>query len=70
MYYFMVFYPQSILDEIRDRLSIVSYIGEYVPLKKAGRNHKGLCPFHAEKTSSFMVSDDKQIFISQRRFKN
>lgn len=58
----MVFYPQSILDEIRDRLSIVSYIGEYVPLKKAGRNHKGLCPFHAEKTSSFMVSDDKQIF--------
>jgi len=55
-------YPQSILDEIRDRLSIVQLIGERIPLKKAGRNHKGLCPFHAEKTSSFMVSDEKQIF--------
>jgi DNA primase len=58
----MVFYPQSILDEIRNRISIVSYIGEYIPLKKAGRNHKGVCPFHSEKTPSFMVSDEKEIF--------
>lgn len=58
----MAFYPQSILDEIRDRISISSYIGEHIPLKKAGRNFKGLCPFHSEKTSSFMVSDEKEIF--------
>lgn len=58
----MAFYPQSILDEIRDRISIVSYIGEHVPLKKSGRNYKGLCPFHAEKTPSFMASDEKEIF--------
>lgn len=58
----MTLYPQSILDEIRDRISIVSYIGEHIPLKKSGRNHKGLCPFHGEKTPSFMVSDEKEIF--------
>lgn len=58
----MVFYPQSILDEIRNRISIASYIGEHIPLKKAGRNFKGVCPFHAEKTPSFMVSDEKEIF--------
>ena len=58
----MVLYPQSILDEIRDRVSIVSYVGEFVPLKKAGRNHKGVCPFHSEKDASFIVSDDKEIY--------
>jgi len=58
----MAFYPQSILDEIRSRVSIVSYIGEHIPLKRAGRNYRGLCPFHAEKTPSFMVSDEKEIF--------
>jgi DNA primase len=39
-----------------------SFVGERIPLKKAGRNFKGLCPFHNEKTPSFMVSDEKQIF--------
>lgn len=58
----MTLYPQSILDEIRDRISIVSYINEHVPLKKAGRNFRGLCPFHGEKTPSFMVNDEKQIY--------
>lgn len=58
----MPFVPQSILDEIRDRISIASYIGERIPLKKAGRNFKGACPFHTEKTPSFMVSDEKQIY--------
>lgn len=53
--------PQ-ILDEIRRRISIVSLVGERVPLKKSGSNFKGLCPFHQEKTPSFMVSDEKQIF--------
>jgi len=58
----MTFYSQSILDEIRSRLSIVSYVGELVPLKKTGRNFKGICPFHSEKTPSFIVSDEKEIY--------
>ena len=49
-------------DEVRRRADIVSLIGEYVTLKKAGRNYLGLCPFHQEKTPSFSVSQEKQIF--------
>lgn len=45
----------SVIDEVKDRLDIVEVIQAYVPLKKAGRNYKGLCPFHAEKTPSFVV---------------
>jgi len=48
----------SVVDEIKDRLNIVEVIQSYVPLKKAGRNFKGLCPFHAEKTPSFVVFPD------------
>ncbi|MCX8027819.1 MAG: DNA primase [Thermodesulfovibrionales bacterium] len=49
-------------DEIKERIDIVEFISEYVPLKKAGSNFKGLCPFHKEKTPSFMVNPAKKIF--------
>ena len=50
------------IDEIRSAVNIVHYISQFVNLKKAGANFKGLCPFHTEKTPSFMVSPAKQIF--------
>ena len=55
--------PQEIIDEIATRLDIVEVINEYVRLEKSGRNFFGLCPFHNEKTPSFSVSPEKQIFI-------
>jgi DNA primase len=53
---------ESQIDEVRSAVNIVHYIGQYVTLKKAGLNYKGLCPFHTEKTPSFTVSPQKQIF--------
>ena len=50
------------IDEIRDRVDIVRVIGEVLPLKKAGRNFVGLCPFHGEKTPSFSVNQQKQLY--------
>src|SRR5580704_10963256 len=50
------------VDEVKQRLSIEDVISEYVPLKRAGRNWKGLSPFSSEKTPSFIVSPDKQIW--------
>jgi DNA primase len=52
----------GLLEEIKSRTDIVEFISDYVVLKKAGQNYKGLCPFHSEKTPSFMVSQTKQIF--------
>ncbi|MDI7275310.1 MAG: CHC2 zinc finger domain-containing protein, partial [Anaerolineae bacterium] len=50
----------SAVDEVKQRLDIVEVISAYVPLKKAGRNYKGLCPFHSERTPSFIVFPDSQ----------
>ena len=53
---------QDKIAEIRHRASIVEVISDHVTLKKSGRNHMGLCPFHAEKTPSFTVSEEKGIY--------
>jgi DNA primase len=54
--------PQEKIREIKSRVGIVDLISEYVTLKKTGRNFVGLCPFHKEKTPSFSVNPEKQIF--------
>lgn len=50
------------IDQIKQKIDIVTLISEYVPLKKTGANYKGLCPFHVEKTGSFIVSPERQIW--------
>lgn len=52
----------NIVDEIKSRCNIVDVAGRVVPLKKAGSSYKGVCPFHNEKTPSFVVSESKQLF--------
>jgi DNA primase len=54
--------PQHFINDLLARVDIVELIGSRVALKKAGRNHQGLCPFHNEKTPSFTVSPDKQFY--------
>ncbi len=54
--------PDDVKRDIRERADIVAVIGQHVALRKAGRNHKGLCPFHNEKTPSFNVNSEKGFF--------
>ena len=54
--------PQRFIDDLLGRVDVVEVVGERVPLKKAGRNFSGLCPFHQEKSPSFTVSADKQFY--------
>lgn len=58
----MVRYSEELIDEIKNSNDIVDVISQYVILKRSGRNFFGLCPFHKEKSPSFSVSPDKQIF--------
>ncbi|MBL0224814.1 MAG: DNA primase [Geobacteraceae bacterium] len=54
--------PEDKVREVAERLSIVDVVSEYVPLRRAGANYTGLCPFHAEKTPSFNVNPAREIF--------
>ena len=58
----LVRYSEELIEEIRNSNDIVDVISQYVILKRSGRNFFGLCPFHKEKSPSFSVSPDKQIF--------
>ena len=58
----MLRYSDELIDEIKNKNDIVDVISQYVVLKRSGRNFFGLCPFHKEKSPSFSVSPDKQIF--------
>jgi DNA primase len=54
--------PEEFLSELRDRVDIVDVVGNYIRLKRSGSNFKALCPFHKEKTPSFMVSRERGIY--------
>lgn len=57
-----MYYPDEIIEEVRSKNDIVDIVSGYVRLQKKGANYVGLCPFHNEKTGSFMVSSTKQMF--------
>ena len=54
--------PEDLIDSIRSQADIVDVVSDYVTLRKTGRNYKGLCPFHDEKTPSFSVNPERQIY--------
>ena len=56
------FIPEEVIDQVRERHDILDIASEHVHLKKKGRNYFGLCPFHSERTPSFSVDPEKQIF--------
>ncbi|MCK5330835.1 MAG: DNA primase, partial [Candidatus Marinimicrobia bacterium] len=54
--------PRDIIERINDTADILEVVEQYVDLKKRGRNYFGLCPFHHEKTASFSVAPEKNIY--------
>lgn len=56
------FMPEEVIEEVRLRTDIVEIISEYVSLQRKGKTYLGLCPFHTEKTPSFTVTPEKQMF--------
>jgi DNA primase len=50
------------IEEIKNRIDIVDFISQYINVKRAGRNYSAVCPFHQEKTPSFMISPDLQMY--------
>ena len=54
--------PEHVVEQVRQRADVVEVVGRYIGLKKSGNGHKGLCPFHTEKTPSFHIHSEKQIF--------
>ena len=58
----MPLFPQQFIDDLRMQANILTVVQEYVPLKRAGTSYKGNCPFHSEKTPSFVVHPDKGFF--------
>ena len=54
--------PSGFIQELLSRTDVVEVVGRHVELKKAGINHKGLCPFHGEKSPSFIVSPSRQTY--------
>ncbi len=57
-----MYYPQELIEEVRQKNDIVDVISGYVALKRQGGNYFGLCPFHSEKSPSFSVSQHKQMY--------
>jgi len=57
-----IYISNGVIDKIIERTDIVELIGNYLPLKRVGKNYKALCPFHQERTPSFVVSPEKQLF--------
>ncbi|WP_165000319.1 DNA primase [Anaerophilus nitritogenes] len=56
------YFDEELIEEIKERNHIIDVVSRYVPLKKSGSTYKGLCPFHHEKTPSFVVSEEKQFY--------
>ena len=55
-------YPEGVIQEVRSRASIVEVVGRHVTLRRTGKNWKGLCPFHNERTPSFVVSEERGVY--------
>ena len=61
-----MYYSDEVLTDVRLGNDIVDVVSEYVKLKRSGANYFGLCPFHSEKTASFSVNPEKQIYYTNR----